>query len=54
MNYALAPVIVALWIPAALAQKQREGSLAWNLMFGLLGLAVVAVVIRAVWLIGRG
>ncbi|MEE8045996.1 MAG: hypothetical protein V3T49_04075 [Dehalococcoidia bacterium] len=54
MNYALPPVIVALWIPAVFAQKQREGSPALNGFFGLLGIAVIAVVVRAVWLIGRG
>lgn len=54
MYYALPFVIASLWIPAALAHKQREGSLVWNTFFGALGLAVVAVIARAVWLIGRG
>ena len=54
MNFALPLVIVALWIPAALAHKQREGGIVWNAPIVLLGLAVVAVVIRAIWLIGRG
>jgi len=54
MYYALPFVIVALWIPAALAHKQRDGGVVWNSFFGLLGLAVVSVVVRAVWLIGRG
>ena len=54
LDYALAPVVVALWVPAALAHKQREGSLVWSGFFGLLGLAVVVVVMRIAWLIGRG
>lgn len=54
MNFSLPFVISALWVPAFLAHKQRDGSLAWNLFFGVLGLAVVGVVVRAVWLIGRG
>ncbi len=54
MYFALVPVIVALWIPAVLAHKQREGSRSWNAFFALLGIAVVAVVVRAVWLVGRG
>jgi hypothetical protein len=54
MYFALPLVIVALWIPALLAQKQRDGSRGWNMAFGALGLAVAAAVVRAVWLIGRG
>lgn len=54
MYFALAPVIIVLWIPAVLAHKQRQGSRSWNAFFGLLGIAVIAVVVRAVWLIGRG
>jgi hypothetical protein len=54
MFYALPPVIIVLWIPAVLAHKQREGSRSWNAFIGLLGIAVVSVVVRAVWLIGRG
>ncbi len=54
LNYALATVVVALWVPAALAHKQREGSQVWSGFFGLLGLAVIAVVMRIAWLIGRG
>lgn len=54
MYYALPFVIVALWIPAFLAHKQRDGGLIWNSFFGVLGVAVVGVIIRAVWLIGRG
>jgi len=53
MYYVLPVVIAALWVPAVLAQKQRNGALGWNVAFGLLGLAVSAVVVRAVWLIGR-
>jgi len=26
----------------------------WNLFFGLLGIAEISIVVRAVWLIGRG
>ena len=54
MYYALPFVIGALWVPAALAEKQHQRSLRWNIFFGVLGLAVVSVVVRAVWLIGRG
>jgi branched-subunit amino acid transport protein len=54
LNYALAPVVVALWIPVVLAHKQREDSLVWSGLFALLGLAVFAVVMRIAWLIGRG
>ena len=54
MNYALAFVITALWMPVLLRQKQREGSILWAVFFGLLGLAVLSIVIRAVCLIGRG
>ncbi|MDP6666157.1 MAG: hypothetical protein QF357_02020 [Dehalococcoidia bacterium] len=54
MYYALPFVIVSPWVPAFLAHKQREGSPGWNLFFGALGMAVTAVVVRAVWLIGRG
>jgi branched-subunit amino acid transport protein len=54
MYFALPPVIVALWVPAVLAHKQRDVSRGWNVAFGVLGLAVAAVVVRAVWLIGRG
>ena len=54
MYLALPLVIVALWIPAVLAHKQREGSRGWNMIFGVLGLIVAAVVVWVVWLIGRG
>ena len=54
MNYALAFVITALWVPVLLRHKQREGSILWAVFFGLLGLAVLSIVVRAVWLIGRG
>ena len=54
MNYALAFVITALWVPVLLRHKQREGSILWTVFFALLGLAVLSIVIRAVWLIGRG
>lgn len=54
MNYALPFVIGALWIPAFLAHKQRDGGVVWNSFFGVLGIAVVGVIVRAVWLIGRG
>jgi len=54
MNLALPFVIASLWFPAALAHKQREASLGWNLIFGVIGIAVLLVVGRAVWLIGRG
>ncbi len=53
MYYALPFVIAGLWIPALLVHKHRQGSLAWNMFFGLLGIAVVSVIVRAVWLIGR-
>ena len=53
MNYALPFVIAGLWIPALLIRKQLRGSLAWNLFFGLLGIAVISTIVRAVWLIGR-
>ena len=53
MFYALPFVIVSLWVPAVLAYKQREGSLVWNLFFGGMGIAVISIVGRAVWLIGR-
>ena len=53
MHYALPFVIFALWIPAVLAHKQRDGGVRWNTLFGVLGIAVVIVVIRAVWLMGR-
>ena len=54
MNYALAFVITALWVPVLLCHKQREGSMFWNVFFGLLGWVVLSVVVRVVWLIGRG
>ena len=54
MYYALPFVIVSLWVPALLVRKQLQGSLAWNLFLGLLGIAVISTVVRAVWLIGRG
>ena len=54
MNYALAFVITALWVPVLLRHKQRGGSILWAVFFGLLGLAVLSIVVRAVWLIGRG
>jgi branched-subunit amino acid transport protein len=54
MYYALPLAIAALWIPAIFADKQRSGSVAWNVLFGALGIAVAVVVVRVVWLIGRG
>ena len=54
MSIALPFVIAALWIPAILANKQRDGGIVWNSFFGILGLAVVSVIVRAVWIIGRG
>ena len=53
MNYALPFAIAALWVPAFLAHKQRDGGLVWNAFFGVLGIAVIGVIVRAVWLIGR-
>ena len=53
MYFALPFVIAGLWIPAFLIRKQLQGSLAWNLFFGLLGVAVVSTIVRAAWLIGR-
>ena len=53
LNYALAFVITALWLPVLLRHKQQQGSMAWNLFFGLLGLGVLLIVVRVVWLIGR-
>ncbi|MDA1279514.1 MAG: hypothetical protein O3B95_05655 [Chloroflexi bacterium] len=54
MYFALPFVVGSLWIPAVLFEKQCAGSLGWNLFFGAIGVAVVLVVGRAVWLIGRG
>ena len=54
MNYALAFVITALWVPVLLRHKQREGAMFWNVFFGRLELVVLSVVVRVVWLIGRG
>lgn len=54
MYFVLPIVIIALWIPALLAHKQRDGGILWNSAFGMLGVGVVIVVVRAVWLIGRG
>ncbi|MCX8277856.1 MAG: hypothetical protein OTJ43_06260 [Dehalococcoidia bacterium] len=54
MNTALPFVIAALWIPVFLSRKQRDGGVLWNSLFGILGIAVVSVVVRVVWLIGRG
>ena len=54
MNYALAFVITALWVPVLLRHKQRVGSMFWNVFFGLLGLVVLSIVVRVAWLIGRG
>ena len=54
MNYALAVVITALWVPVLMRHKQRDGSIFWNVFFGLLGLVVLSIVVRVVWLIGRG
>ena len=53
MYYALPFIIVSLWVPALLVRKQFQGSIVWNLFFGLLGIAVISTVVRAVWLIGR-
>ncbi len=53
MYYALPFVIASLWVPAALVRRHRQGSVAWNLCFGLLGIAVVSAIVRTVWLIGR-
>jgi len=41
-------------VPVLLRHKQREGSILWAVFFGLLGLTVLSIVVRAVWLIGRG
>ena len=54
MNYALAFVITALWVPVLMRHKQREGSMLWNAFFALIGLTVLSIVVRVVWLIGRG
>ena len=54
MYYTLPFIIAGLWVPALLVRKQLQGSLAWNLFFGLLGIAVISTIVRAVWLIGRG
>jgi len=54
MYFLLPPVIVAMWIPALLAHKQRIGSLRWNLLFGLLEIGVVSTVVRVVLHIGNG
>ena len=54
MFYALPFLIVGLWIPALMVRRQLEGSLAWNLLFGLIGIAVISTIVRAVWLNGRG
>ena len=53
MYFLLPPVIVAMWIPALLAHKQRLGSVRWNLLFGLLGVGVVSTVVRVVLYIGN-
>lgn len=53
MYYALPPTIAALWVPVLLVRRQFQGSFAWNLFFGVLGVAVISTVVRAVWLIGR-
>lgn len=52
MNFAIPAAMAILWLPVVLAQKQRQGSIAWNSFFGLLGIAVVAVAVRATWMIG--
>ena len=54
MFYALPFLIVGLWIPALMVRRQFEGSLVWNLLFGMIGIAVISTIVRAVWLIGRG
>jgi len=54
MYYTLPFIIAGLWIPALLVRKQLQGSLAWNLFFGVLGIAVISTIVRVVWLIGRG
>jgi hypothetical protein len=54
MNTALPFVIATLWIPVFLSRKQRNGGVLWNSLFGILGIAVVSVILRVVWLIGRG
>ena len=54
MYYTLPFIIAGLWIPALLVRKQLQGSLAWNLFFGALGIAVISTIVRVVWLIGRG
>ena len=54
MFYALPFLIVGLWIPALMVRRQLEGSLAWNLLFGLIGISVISTIVRAVWLIVRG
>ncbi|MGB1748805.1 MAG: hypothetical protein ACPHK0_03375 [Dehalococcoidia bacterium] len=53
MYFLLPPVIVAMWISALLAHKQRIGSVRWNLFFGLLGVGVVSTVVRVVLYIGN-
>ena len=52
MYYTMPFVIAALWIPAVCVHKQRDGGLIWTSFFGLLGIVVVSIVVRAVWLIG--
>ena len=54
MYYTLPFIIAGLWVPALLVRKQLQGSLAWNLFFGVLGIAVISTIVRVVWLIGRG
>ena len=53
MDYALSGVILSLWVPAIMVHKQSDNSLAWNVLFGVLGITAVSVVVRAAWLIGR-
>lgn len=54
MYYTLPFIIAGLWVPVLLVRKQLQGSLAWNLFFGVLGIAVISTIVRVVWLIGRG
>ena len=53
MYYLLPLVIFSLWIPAIMAHKQREGSIALNVFFIVLGITVITAIVRTVWLIGR-
>jgi hypothetical protein len=54
MNFTIPGAMVVTWIPVVLAPKLRQGSIAWNSLFGLLGLTVAGVAVRAIWMIGQG